>query len=137
MPQFPVVGPFGETDLADQSGLDPVAELHFPWRDILLPAALLSLRQVDERAGLATQSAHPRRERLQRSAGEAGPNLAGEMQILALEVADEQRAKMLPCALRRSEAADHELLLGDTFQFDPRAAAASDFVNRVALLADD
>src|SRR6185295_12276378 len=37
----------------------------------------------------------------------------------------------------RSVTADHQLLLGDAFQLDPRAAAPARFVNGFGLLADD
>ena len=48
---------------------------------------------------------------------EAGADLAGEDEVVALEIADEQRAQADPAALRVGEPADHELLRASHFIF--------------------
>src|SRR5687767_327938 len=44
---------------------------------------------------------------------------------------------MLSRPLRRREATDDKFLLGDAFEFDPRATPSARFVDRSALFTDD
>ena len=64
------------------------------------------------------------------------PTLPGEDEVVALEVADEQRAEADARALRIGEAADHELLRRLALHLQPVRRAAV-LVRRVAPLRDD
>ena len=66
---------------------------------------------------------------------EARADLAGVAQLAVLVVADEQRAELAARALRRREAADHQLLLGVALELQPVARAAAD-VGAVGALGD-
>ena len=91
MAQTAVGSPFHEGDLRDELGLDPCRGA----RD-----ALFGL----ERGRVAHERREPLGELAQRRAGEAGPDLAGVAQAVAVEVADEQRAEVGARAARRGEA---------------------------------
>ena len=67
---------------------------------------------------------------------EPGADLAGEHEIVGLEVADEQCAQADPAALRIGEPADDELLRRLAFHLQP-VRRAPVLVRRVAPLRDD
>src|SRR3954454_22093509 len=121
MAQAPVAGPLAEADLGDELGLDPGDR------------SLFDL--VGERRCVAPQRLEALLQILERRAREAGADLAGVAQALARVVADEERAEDRAAALRRREAADHELLLGRALELEPVAAAAVD-VRGVGALGD-
>src|SRR5215211_6847378 len=123
MAEAAVARPLGEGDLRDQLGLDPVGVA----RDRM---------DVGERAVLALELAQPSAEAVERRAVEAGADLARVAQRAVLVVPDQQRAEVGAGALRRREAADHELLLGVALQLQPIARAAR-AVGAVGTLGDE
>ena len=78
----------------------------------------------------------PRAQVEQQLRVEAGADLAGEDEVVAVEVADEQRAEADAAALRIGEAADDELLRRLALHLQPVRRAAV-LVRRVAPLGDD
>src|ERR1700722_6701577 len=66
---------------------------------------------------------------------EACAHLAGEDELIAFEVAKQQRAEPTAFALRISEAADHQLLRRLAFHLEPMRRPAM-FIGRIATLGD-
>src|SRR4026209_1272369 len=124
MAQLAVAGPRDEGDRADGLGARPVR-----------PVA----RQADgpregrprdgERVELLAEL--PEQLRV-----EAGADLSREHEVVALEIADEQRAQADPLASRIGETSDHELLRRLALHLEPVRRAAV-LVGRVAPLRDD
>src|SRR5512135_3520503 len=74
-----IAGPFGEGDLADEFGADPVGVAGVPWR-----------QGVFEWARGLVQRAEPLREIAQHGLGEAGADVPGVAQLAAAVVDAEQ-----------------------------------------------
>ena len=83
----------------------------------------------------SSQRVEPRAQVEQQRRVEAGADLAGEHEVVALEVADEQRAEAHARALRIGESADHQFLRRLALHLEPGLRAAV-FVRRVAALGD-
>ena len=94
------------------------------------PVALRERRRGD------LERVEPRAQVEQQLRVEARADLAGEHEVVALEVADEQRAQADARALRIGEAADDELLARLALHLQPVRRAAV-LVGRVAPLGDD
>ena len=87
--------------------------------------------------GLSISSAIELRAQVEQQLGvEAGADLAGKDEVVALEVADEQRTETDARALRIGEAADDQLLARLALHLEPVRRAAM-LVGRVAPLGDD
>src|SRR2546422_301340 len=98
MAQLAVHRPLDEGDLDDDLGPRPVrAQARQPFRSG--EGRLWDLEAIQPRAQIE-----------QELCVEAGADLAGEHEVVTVEVPDEQRAEADPRALRIGEAADHELL---------------------------
>ena len=124
MAQLAVHRPLDERDLHDDLGPHPVrAQARQP--DGLGERRLRDLERVQPRAQIEQQLRV-----------EAGADLAGEDEVVPLEVADEQRAQADARALRIGEPADHELLRRLALHLQPVRRAAV-LVRRVAPLRDD
>src|ERR1700750_1404285 len=107
MAEFAVPGPFGETDLRDEFGPDPVGAF-FPYR------------RSGEGLSVADQVTHAGPQFGERPVVVPGADLAGVAQrVAAVVVPDEQRSEAASAAGRIGEAADHELLLGDALELQP------------------
>src|SRR6185503_6422392 len=89
-----------------------------------------------ERRGGALERPELRAQLEQRGVRVAGADLAGVAQLVAVVVADEQRAEPDPAALGVGEPADHELLAQQTLGLDPGGAAARS-IRLIAPLGDD
>jgi hypothetical protein len=125
MSNLAVVGPLGEGDLGDELRLHPVRVFAKPPGRRRRERALCRFELVQRRSELARAFCR-----------EAGPDLAGEDQIVAVVVADEQRADSYARPLRIREAADDELLPANTLGLQP-PAALSEQIGEVPVLGDD
>src|SRR5262245_12219960 len=124
MAQLAVAGPLDEGDLDDDFGSRPV-------RAVARQADRTRERRARERERVELRS-----ELRQQLRVEAGADLSREHEVVALEVADEQRAQADPAAPRVGEAADHELLRRLALHLEPMRRATV-LVERVAPLRDD
>src|SRR5262245_54668714 len=123
MAELAVHRPFDEADLHDDLGPDPVraqARQAGPFRE-------RRRRELDR--------VEPGAQIEQEPGVEAGPDFSGEDEIVALEVADEQRAQADAAALWISEAADDQLLRRLALHLQPVRRSAV-LVARVAALGD-
>src|SRR6185369_16163683 len=123
VPQLAVHRPFDETGLYDDLGTHPVAvsrqALAFRERRLLDRERVETLAQVEEELRI-----------------EARADLAGEEEVGAVVVADQESAKTDARALRIGEAADDELLRGLDLHLEPVLRAPM-LVRRPAALGDD
>src|SRR5439155_5580075 len=124
MPQLAVHGPLDEGDLHDDLRARPMrAQAGQPLR-------------ARERRRRDLDPIEPRAQIEQQLRVEAGADLAGEHEIVLLEIPDEQRAEADASALRIGEAADDELLRRLAFHLQPVRRTPM-LVRRVAALRDD
>src|SRR5438128_6168687 len=98
MPELAVHGPLDEGDLHDNLGTHPMR------------AQARQSFASGERRLLDLETIEPRAQVEQQLRVEPGADLAGEDEIVLIEVADEERAQTGARALRIGEAADYELL---------------------------
>src|SRR3954465_4465760 len=123
MPQLVVHRPFDERHLDDDLRADPVgAEARYPrgFRE----RRLRDLERIQARAKVEQQPGI-----------EAGADLAGKHEVVALDVPDEQRTEADTSALRIGEAADRQLLGGFALHLEPALRAAV-LVDRAESLRD-
>src|SRR5437870_2211050 len=120
MAETTVARPFGEADLRDQLGPDPV------------DAALERQRAID-RGVLLLEASEAPGESLQRLLRVAGPDLAGVQQFAVLVVADHQGAESAAAPPRFGEAVNHQLLLVHALDLEPVSGAAVRAVSGGAL----
>src|SRR5262245_23618551 len=119
MPEFVAAGPLDEGDLHDDRRMHPVRAQ--PWQALRDgERRLRNLERVEAAAKIEQQPGV-----------EARADLSREDQVIALVVADEQRAEADAGALRVGEAADDELLRGFDLHLEPVPGAAM-FVRRAA-----
>src|SRR5215471_1776578 len=106
MPELSVHRPFDEPDLHHDLGTNPVAATRqaFAFRE----------RRLLDRKRIETRSQIEQKFRVETSA-----DFAGECEVVAVVVADEQRAEADASALRIGEAADDELLRRFDLHLEP------------------
>ena len=124
MAQLAVHGPLDECDLHDDLGPHPVR------------AQARQSRGLRERRLRDLESVEPGTQVEQQLGVEAGADLAGKDEVVAVEVADKQRAETDAAALRIGEAADNKLLRGLALHLEP-VRRPPVLVRRVAALGDD
>src|SRR5438067_12079073 len=122
--QHAVVGPFGELDLGDELWFDP--------------DCARNARRAHERRRVTAQRLEAAQQIVERLAGEAGADVAGVDQAVALVVAQQQRAEMVrPVARARAPSTDDELLAALVLDLEPGARPAPGLVRAVEPLGDD
>src|SRR5436190_7635669 len=122
MTEFAVRGPLDERDLDDELGTHPVGA----------PGQSGAFR---ERRLRDLDAIEPCAELAQEPRVESGADLAGKHDIVAGEVANQQRAETDAAALRVGEPADDQLLRRLAFHLQPVRRAAV-LVRRVAALCN-
>ena len=120
MTKMPSRRPFDEADLRDGRRPHPLHFRHLFRCDAAAPARRLGVRQVDERTSVDVEWLQLGGDLAAQARREAGAHLAGEAQLPAVVIADEQR---VDSAGTRTIAADDELLLLVEFQLEPGCVA--------------
>src|SRR5438094_3729810 len=121
--QLAVGGPLVEGDLRHELGADP--------------RRVTQARGGVERRGLRAQPAQLRAEFAQRLGREAGADLAGVAQTIAVVEADQQCAELGAGTFGRRVSADHELRLLAHFHLQPIARAHAGLVCGPRVFGDD
>src|SRR2546423_999674 len=115
LPQLSVARPLREFHLANEHGIHPGDLSHHRRRYSLHPLAVLFRRQIRERTIVSLLAFEFLVQGTERLRIESGPDFAGEEELFLFIIAYEDRAEMLPRALRRGEPAADKFLFVDAF----------------------